>query len=269
MDININNNKDNKDNNKLTVVTCYYKVPSKHNHNNYDVWIKYLLNNIKCNLIMFTSSDLLNYFENILNNNKNIKVQIIIKEFNDLDILKKYNFDFWTYQYKFDPTKNIGRNKECYIIWNSKMNFVKEAINLNPFNSDKFIWNDIGSLRNAHFSNFISHYPIYENVSNNKLDIILVHDYSNKSQEYYQDESHLSGAIFGTSKEIFLQIIDLFYKYLDDYISKNLFVGCDQQMLSTMYIKHPELFNAINPYEKNMNNEIIDKWFYLYYHYIN
>jgi hypothetical protein len=252
----------------VTVVTCYYKIPSKHSHDNYNIWIHNLLNNIKCNIIIFTSLDLFSFFENIQNINKNLKLKIIIKEFNDLDILKKYNMDFWSYQNKIDPQQNIGRNKECYILWNSKMNFIKEAIELNPFYSDKFVWNDIGSMRNNYFSNLISNYPLYNNISQNNLDIALLYDYDNKSTIYFQNESHLSGAIFGTSKDIFLKIIDLFYKYLDEYIQHNLFIGCDQQILSTIYIIHPELFNIINPYKNNMNDCIIDKWFYLYYYYI-
>jgi hypothetical protein len=247
----------------VTIVTCYYKIPSKHNHNNYNIWIKNLLQNLKCNLIIFTSSKLVNYFKYITINNKFLNLKIIVKEFNDLDILKKYNMNFWSSQYTIDPYPNIGRNTECYILWNSKMNFVKEAIELNPFNSDKFIWNDIGSFRNQDFNtNFISNYPVYNNISKDKLDIILLIDYENKLQKYYQHEKHLSGAIFGTSKDIFLQIIDLFYKYFDEYIQNNLFIGCDQQILSTIYIMHPELFNLIIP-----NNDIIDPWFYLYYHY--
>ena len=252
----------------VTVVSCYYKIPSKHTHNNYNIWINNLLRNIKCNIIIFTSSDLVNLFVNIKINNKYLKLIIIVKEFNDLEILKKYNIEFWDNQYTIDPTPNIGRNKECYIIWNSKMNFIKEAITLNPFNSDKFIWNDIGSMRNNNFSNFISHYPLYNNISINKLDIVLIKYYNNKLQQYFQNEVHLSGSIFGATKNIFLQIIDLFYKYFDEYVNQNLFIGCDQQILSTIYIRHPQLFNIINPYEKNMNDRIIDKWFYLYYHYI-
>jgi hypothetical protein len=252
----------------VTVVSCYYKTPSKHSYDDYDKWINNLLMSIKCNIIIFTSSDLVSYFENILQFNKNLNLKIIVKEFIDLNILKKYNIDFWYNQNKIDPTPNYGRNKECYIIWNSKMNFIKEAIELNPFDSDKFIWNDIGSMRDNDISNFISKYPLYNNISIDKLDIILIKDYEDKTQEYYQNETHLSGSIFGTSKDTFLKIIYLFYKYLDEYVQNNLFIGCDQQILSTIYIRHPELFNLINPHINNMNNNIIDKWFYLYYHYI-
>lgn len=244
----------------ISVVSCYYKLSSKHSHDNYDIWINNLLKNTKMNIIIFTSNDLIDYFSKFKEFNKNIK--LIIKEFDDLDILKKYNYKFWEYQRTLDPTPLV-RTKECYIIWNSKMNFIKEAIEFNPFNSDKFIWNDIGSMRDINFSQKIIKYPIYNNVSNNKLDIILINKYNNIQQEYFQNEVHLSGSIFGSSRDVFLKIIDLYYKYFNEYVNQNLFIGCDQQILSTLYIKNKELFNLISP-----NNNNIDKWFYLYYHYI-
>jgi len=44
-----------------TVVSCYYKIKSKHSHNQYDKWINNFLQNIHCNLIIFTSPDLKEY----------------------------------------------------------------------------------------------------------------------------------------------------------------------------------------------------------------
>lgn len=249
------------DNHNTTLVSCYYSVPSKHPHEKYDIWIHYLLTNITNNIIIFTSSDLVNYFENIQHSNKELKLKIIVKEFNDLDILKKYNLNIWDSQYSLDPTPEV-RTKECYIIWNSKMNFIKEAIELNPFNSDKFIWNDIGSMRDIHYSQKIKNFPHYNNISNDKLDIVLIQKYEN-DYYFFQNQTHLSGAQFGTSKDLFLKIIDLYYKYVDEYIENKLFIGCDQQILSTLYMNHKELFNLITP-----DNTIIDKWFYLYHHYL-
>tara|TARA_B110001450_G_C17360945_1_gene375495 strand:- start:30 stop:203 length:174 start_codon:yes stop_codon:yes gene_type:complete len=46
-----------------------------------------------------------------------------------------------------DPGKKCGRSIGCYVLWNSKFQFLKEAIDINPFKSNKFIWNDIGSMR--------------------------------------------------------------------------------------------------------------------------
>ena len=144
------------------------------------------------------------------------------------------------------------------------MNFVKEAIELNPFNSDKFVWNDIGSMRDEAFAQYLTNYPLYKNISNDKLDIVLIQKYENEMQYFFQNEVHLSGSIFGGSKDTLLKIIDLYYKYFDEYAQNYLFIGCDQQILSTLYINNKELFNLIvAPHDGS-----IDKWFYLYYEYI-
>ena len=165
-----------------TLVTCYYKVKSKHTFDEYAIWIKNLLLTIKCNIIIFTSADQEEslYLYSIINRNQTNEniggVKVIIKELQDLDIVKRYP-DIWEDQYAKDLTWNI-RTKECYMIWNSKLSLVREAIILNPFGSDKFVWNDIGSLRDISFvyENYmqILKYPRYENISSGKIDIVLI-----------------------------------------------------------------------------------------------
>ena len=242
----------------VTIVSCYYRVKSKHSHSKYNEWIRIFLSNLRNNIVIFTSDDLVDYLKQIGRANTNML--IITKEFEDIDIFKQYNI--WDQQYDMDPQKNI-RTKECYVIWNSKMNFLKEAIELNPFKSDKFVWTDIGCLRDKRYCNYIANYPLYKNISNDKLDIVLIKPYTNLNQSVFQNEVHLAGAIFGSSKEILLKIIPLYYHYFNEYISKNLFIGCDQQILSSVYTQHKELFNVITP-----NKNCINEWFYLWFYYL-
>jgi len=245
-----------------TLVTCYYRIASKHSHFFYEAWINNLLQNLETNIIIFTSSDLETYFKNIQAQNGKLKMHIVIKEFHKLDIINKYNI--WNDQYSKDPTPKV-RTKECYMIWNSKMNFLKEAITINPFNSDKFVWNDIGSMRDYNYivKYGISNYPEYNKISNDKLDIVILKDFANLKQDIFQNEIHLSGSIFGGGKETILKLIELYYQYFEDYLDKNLFIGCDQQILATLCVRYPELFNLVSP----PNQNIIDEWFYMYHYY--
>jgi hypothetical protein len=255
----------------ITVITCYYKVKSKHSFEDYSQWIKNLLLTIQCNIIIFTPAEQAESLTRLamqnrkhLDANKNVK--IIVKELEELEIVKRYP-DIWEDQYRKDPTSNI-RTKECYMIWNSKLALVREAILLNPFGSDKFVWNDIGSLRDVRFiqENYISliKYPLYKNISRDKLDIVLIEDFKVPNQVIFKNEVHLSGAIFGGGRDAFLKFIDLFYQNFEMYLEKGYFIGCDQQILATCYKQHPELFNLIIP---DYSERVIDKWFYLYYHY--
>jgi hypothetical protein len=200
-----------------TIVTCYYKVKSKHPHSKYNEWIYNFLYYLRNNIIIFTSEDLVNYLKEI--GKYNTKMMIITKNFEDIDIFKQYNI--WDHQYEIDPQKD-NRTKECYIIWNSKMNFLNEAINLNPFKSNKFVWTDIGCLRDKRYCNYIMNYPLYKNISNDKLDIVLINPFKNENQLIFQNELHLAGAIFGSSKETLKKIIPLYYYYFNEYIKNKL-----------------------------------------------
>jgi hypothetical protein len=180
-----------------TLITCYYKVKSKHTFEEYTRWIINLLLTIRCNIIIFTSAEQANWINYLALYNRSQPdldahlggVKVIIKELQELDIVKRYP-DIWEDQYRKDPTRNI-RTKECYMIWNSKLALVREAIILNPFGSDKFIWNDIGSLRDSRFihENYmhIIQYPRYENISSGKIDIVLIEDFNIPDQIIFQN----------------------------------------------------------------------------------
>ena len=127
---------------------------------------------------------------------------------------------------------------------------------MNPFNSDKFIWNDIGSMRDDNYYKNIVNYPQYDKVSKDKLDIVLLRDYNNTSQMFFHEEVHLSGSIFGGGKEIILKLHKLFYIYFEIYVRNNKFIGCDQQIMSTLFLKNRESFNQVKPIYR-----IIDEWF--------
>ena len=142
-----------------TIVSCFYKLSSsKHTTDEYDKWIKNFVLNINANLCVFTSSKGKDYLTDILKNNVGLKYHIIVKEINDYEIFKKYP-NIWEEQEQKDPNKKCGRKRGCYILWNSKFDLLKEAIELNPFNSDKFIWNDIGNVRDQRIVPLLKNYP--------------------------------------------------------------------------------------------------------------
>lgn len=240
-----------------TIVSCYYNIPSKRSHEKYIEWINNLLSNINenTNLFIFVDKNSYDIIGKYLYRLKNLHIHVI--EFTDLFIHKKYD-TIWDSQYAIDPQSNI-RTKECYIIWNSKFWFLKTAIEINKFDSDKFIWCDIGSYRFAD-GLFLANFPEYNKISNDKLDISLIENYT-EDKEYFFNEVHISGAIFGGGKNILLELCEKYYEIFDDYVSKNKFIGCDQQLISTLYMKNKHLFNFVD------DNIFYDNWFELYAYY--
>jgi len=241
-----------------TVVTCYYRIPSKHSSSEYDSWIKNLLDNfsVKSKMIIFTSKSLETYFRDLIGERTNFV--IYYRELNELEVFQKYNW-IWRIQYMMDPQKDI-RSIGCYVIWNSKFDFLKEAIERNPFNSDKFVWSDIGNFRDISNKHLLKSFPDYAKISGDKLDIVKVSDFPDK--DFFFHETHLSGSIFGSGKSTILKIRELFFEMFEKYIDNNKFIGCDQQILTSVYCKNKELFNIVE-----CDTELIDKWFYLYSYY--
>ena len=249
----------------VTVVSCFYKLnKSKHSLQEYDHWIKNFLLHIQTNIIIFVGKNEKEYIQSIVNRNDKCKYLLIEKEISDFELVKKFSSDFWNFQESIDPGKNCGRGQDCYKIWNSKFSFLQEAILLNPFDTDKFVWNDIGNIRNTNINECLTSYPNYANVSKDKLDIVLLKHFHNQGQLFFQNEVHFSGSMFGGGKDVLLELCNLFYIYFDIYTKKNLFIGCDQQIIATLFLKNPTMFNCINP---NRNNNGIDELFYLYKYY--
>ncbi len=250
----------------VSIVTCFYKLEkSKHTFQEYVEWINNLILNLNdAKIIIFTNKNDEPFMQNILSKNKSINYTIIIREIDDLYISKRYQ-NIWNEQYVMDNQKNCGRSIECYKIWNSKFSFLKDAIELNPYKSNKFIWNDIGNVRNKNMSPYIKTYPNHNNISDKKLDIVLLKGFTNEKQLFFDNEVHFSGSMFGGGKDVILKLCKLYYLYFDLYIRKNKFIGCDQQIISSLYLRNKAFFNCVIP-NKNVH---IDTWFYLYHYYGN
>jgi hypothetical protein len=248
------------------LVTCYYKIESKRPHEHYLKYIDLFLTNLQndVNLVLYTSIDLVSMFEKYTEIKPNIK--IIVKEFEQIPLYKKY-IEIWDAQYKLDNQKKTGRSWKCYVLWNSKINFITETIDLNLFgiSSNKYIWIDIGCVRDKIHGKLLTKFPNSNKISENKIDIVLLKDFAISNQKYFQDQIHFAGAIFGGTSNTFKILSELYYKKFDEYLSNNQFIGCDQQIISSVYLENKELFNLVKTRLQKING--IDPWFNLLSYY--
>ena len=53
----------------------------------------------------------------------------------------------WEEQERKDPEQGIGHNRDLYTVWSEKTNLLKIVADKNYFNSDYFLWLDIGAVR--------------------------------------------------------------------------------------------------------------------------
>lgn len=132
----------------ITVVTAWYILKSKFDKTVYKSWMSnFLLNVNKFNLVVFTDKKSYHMIEDVLKNIKNDKIKII---FYELD-------EFYNYKYKDEWIKNQKNNHllkmidwELNMLWSEKISFVRKAVAEKYFESDFYIWCDIGYFRCRH-----------------------------------------------------------------------------------------------------------------------
>lgn len=186
------------------------------------------------------------------------------------------------------------------MIWNCKLSMILTAIQLNPYHSDKFIWNDIGNIRQDHLGFSLSNYPVYDKISTGKLDIICISNRVQiaRGQRQWQREQRklkrgfkhgfkqrklaaaaaagnislqtlpeqlpwrcYSTSIMAADIATWWRYAQLYYTTLNHYLSQDKFAGCDEQLLTCCVMQQPELFNVILPL-----HTVYDVWFYMYEH---
>lgn len=254
--------------NDITIVTAFFKLEKNKYNSNYIEWITNLLQNLNKNLVVYTCPE---YFDIIMDLRKNFKdkTHIILISFEDF-LVYKY-LDYFKNDLERDHEKYI-HNIYLYMIWNEKLNFIKKAIDINPFNSNYYCWCDIGYLRNkAYIPLYMHNFPNIEKLTEDKIYMLNI-DYNFTSEDFkdpfnnkfrYLSNTIGGGFIIG-KKELIIQMADIYYnKIIPFYINNNLFIGKDQTLYVSLYLLFPNLIKLIKGHNDNYyipNCEL--KWFY-------
>ena len=244
-----------------TIVTAYFKLPkSKASHQQYSEWMANMLA-IDGEMVIFCdnkSADMIR----LARTNKMHKTRIIETSIND----------FYTYRYanyflehsKMDREVAIGHNMFLYMIWSEKSHFLRRAIELDPFGSEYFLWTDIGCFRRPN-TEFI-HWPNPERVATVPKDKVLLlsvepfteAELSASTLPSFQFSNRIGGTIFGGGKQVLLEWADKYYKMLEHFISIGQFIGKDQSIMNSVYLKNRGMCELVN-----WTPGCADIWFYL------
>jgi hypothetical protein len=153
------------------------------------------------------------------------------------------------------------------MIWAEKSHFLKRAIELNPFQSDYFLWVDIGCFRvpNTEYLNWPNPEKIAQQDKNKVLLLSVVpfmmpELLCNFKEELpsFQFTNRIGGTIFGGGKDVLLKWHDLYYEMLEYFISIDRFIGKDQSIMNSVYLMNRDICNLIK-WEEGCR----DSWFYI------
>lgn len=240
-------------NKNITIVSAYFEIhKSKFDHDKYMSWIKNFMQ-IRSNIVIFTNC------KEKLQHLRPIELHIHYID-TTLDDFYTNKYD-WIKHHQMDHEKAV-HSIELYMIWNEKSNFIKRAIDINPFNTDYFYWTDIGAFRNSQLNDRYANYPIKKvdkivllNIEHFTMGEILIDGIDSR----FQHKNRIGGGIFGGHKDKCLEWWLLYYKMLDTFFDKNIFAGKDQSIMAFVYLNNKELVELVRPSQ----NYLLDPWFYL------
>ena len=242
-----------------TVVTAYYRVPSKFKAESYNEWMKNMLS-LQDAMVIFTSRDLISVIQELRSHAKNRTV-IVPLELNDLPVGTLYSKEFWQDQLDRDPEIKRHKSYELFWIWLSKSWWTMQAIRMNIFQSDIFMWSDIGCFRNNlyNFKEMIRHREL---IPRHEM-IQMAHHWPNPpSTGFFNDKYghrenfYHSGSQMAAYADTWKVFHEYFLDTIDGFLERNMIIVEDQVILQSVCLRHPEIcayvpYNQVRPYDNH------------------
>ena len=247
-----------------TIVTGYFQLEtSKASHDIYSGWMKNMLDNNN-HMIIFCDKQSIHQIRE-LRKEKMEKTLIILTEFTDFYSYRYY--DNFIQNQTIDTEVTRGHNALLYMIWAEKSNFLKRAIELDPFETDYFLWVDIGCFRrpNTEFLNWPNPLRIRE-IPKDKVLLLSVFPFTKEELSVYninylpsfQFTNRIGAPIFGGGKKVLLEWHSKYYEMVENFIKMGRFIGKDQSIMNSVYLLNKEMCDLVS--WKQPCNDI---WFYL------
>ena len=234
----------------VTIVSAYFPLESKHSKEKYLQWIRNFLS-LQDTLIIFTSHDMVDTLNTLRVHNRE-KMAVIPMELAESHIAKKFPISFWQRQFDhLDPERDTHRSYKLFWVWLSKSWFMTQAATLNPWNSDIFVWSDIGCFRNENYNGklLIQHPEVIPD-SAMLLMSIMPTLATQKSLWITKTTtlpySHTGGMIVaGAQFAGHSKTIHTFHQAMlaamDGYAERDMFLGDDQIVIQTLCLQNPSL----------------------------
>jgi len=260
-------------NSDITVVTGYFSIKSKFTENHYDFWLRNFLQ-LKCNMVIYTDKKNFQKIKEIRNDPNN--TCIYIREIEDFFVSK--DKDYWKYCKTIDRETN--HTEELYMVWAEKTFLCQDALSRNPFNSEYFLWSDIGCVRNIDNIKYITSFPSIEKIlllPVEKFWLSLVYDFTEndfiidgKIAKSLQNLNGLSclplariqGGFFGGHKNTWQKWIDIFKNEIELFKETKTYGGKDQNLMNNIYIRQVHLNKESNfIHLEKFGKQGGDEWF--------
>ena len=199
------------------------------------------------------------------------KTRIIILDKSEWVSNTKIDARVWTDSLEKDPEKDI-HTIDLYKIWHEKKEFLRRAINLNPFNHDDFVWADAGICRDPYLAKLIKDFPKASRIPTDRVMLLnispfTIDDYNIDQYKDYSikgnflNKDRIGGGIIAGPAKYILLWADLYDKVFNKYVSAGRFVGKDQSIMATVFLENKHMVSLVA-----VNKIMKEQWFYLLFY---
>ncbi len=274
-----------------TIVSCYYQLrQSKHSPDEYMSWITNFLVNIDTPIVMFSDGPIYDFLCDIRKQAGLFdKFYPVRKPLSELEFSSPEWIEIWTKQVEKSNYKHL-HNQELFRIWANKSFFVCEAIEVNPFQSDYFVWCDAGCWRDPRVAKVYGKgWPSTVGFKAGCLTLLamdnllpLLKQLDEPGIQTLEDivlkiptycRVTVGGTILAGDKKAWQKWTPLFKDVLDIFIKNGLFAGDDQAVITSTILglskidadSCPIILNAPfgNGFVKKDGVLMGDRWFAL------
>jgi hypothetical protein len=225
-----------------TVVAAYFRVNSKYGAKRYAEWMSNFLS-IEDPVVIFTEPETVTRVKEMRQHawNRTVIIEISL---DDLP-MSWLGRQFWENQLRIDYEKSLHQDYKLFWIWLSKSWWTVQAIHLNYFSSNFFVYSDIGCFRHGSYNNkLVVRHP--EVVPKGTI-LWMAHrppnpppiklwDTKNVSEHFFHSGSQGAGG-----SEAWVEFHAMFASTLDAFIAQGSFIGEDQLALQATCLLHPQL----------------------------
>ena len=192
-------------------------------------------------------------------------LHVVVVEFGELEAWKLWQ-DVWKAHHKLDA-ENFRHTPELYAVWAQKPFFLARAASMNVFDTEWFMWNDIGTFRDGGIpENVRKTYPQALHLQQDSLLMTAVEslrpsDWVLHPDDIRGDFRHPAvrnvGGLFGGGKVACDRWLHAYTAMLGKYFEAGRFAGKDQSVMLSAYLHDPSLATFVTC------TDGADPWFFI------
>ena len=242
---------------ETTIVTAYFPLTkAKHSQAEYLSWLENLLSFSRSPMIIFTSADFRPVLHR-LRRNGSLPSFFIVDYQSPLEMPPIQPLvSTFRRQHSIDPER-ARHSVELYAVWCAKAFMLHRSTELNPFRSKFFLYVDAGAFRssNYRFENWPDRSIISKVLGDQRLLLGMVGPLPRRycPLNYSTNEGPIKiklieGGFMAGSISAVRWWASVFYATVDDYRSRDFFIGKDQSIMNAIALSNPDRVKVLLPF---------------------